>query len=133
MEQEHYLAFGPFHFDGTQGRLWQGAQSIALRPQSLALLRYLVEHADRLVTQEELLNALWPETYVQPEVLRTYILDLRKALGDRASQPRFIRTFPKRGYEFLPAVAEERFDAPEDPGRAVAARPDPVHGSFPSG
>ena len=44
MEQEHHLVFGPFRFDVTQGRLWQGEQSITLRPQSLAMLRYLVEH-----------------------------------------------------------------------------------------
>ena len=41
MEQEHHRAFGPFHLDGPQGRLWRGAQAIALRPQSLAMLRYL--------------------------------------------------------------------------------------------
>jgi DNA-binding winged helix-turn-helix (wHTH) protein len=44
MEPEHHRTFGPFHLDDTQGGLWQGAQAIALRPQSLALLRYLVAH-----------------------------------------------------------------------------------------
>jgi YceI-like domain len=47
MEPEHHVAFGPFHLDGPQGGLWQGAQAIALRPQSLALLRYLVAHSGR--------------------------------------------------------------------------------------
>jgi DNA-binding NtrC family response regulator len=42
MEQGHHRAFGPFRLDGPQGRLWQGDQRIALRPQSLALLRYAV-------------------------------------------------------------------------------------------
>ena len=54
MEQGYHLAFGPFHIDGTQGRLWRGEQGIALRPQSLALLRYLVAHPGRLVTTAEL-------------------------------------------------------------------------------
>ena len=59
MEQEHHLAFGPFRLDGTQGRLWQGDQRIALRPQSLAMLRYLVEHPGRLVTKAELRQHVW--------------------------------------------------------------------------
>ena len=54
MEQEHPLTFGPFHLDDTQGHLWQGDQRIALRPQSLALLRYLVAQPGRLVTKAEL-------------------------------------------------------------------------------
>jgi len=56
--KDPHLAFGPFHLDGPQGRLWQGAQAIALRPQSLALLRYLVEHPGRLVTKWEAARAL---------------------------------------------------------------------------
>jgi hypothetical protein len=53
------------------------------------------------VTQDELLEALWPETYVNPEGIRKYILEIRKVLGDRSSQPAFIETFPKRGYQFV--------------------------------
>jgi hypothetical protein len=49
MEQGHHLAFGPFHVDGTPGRWWQGARAIALRPQSLAMRRYLVAYPGRLV------------------------------------------------------------------------------------
>ena len=64
MEQEHHLAFGPFRLDGTQGRLWQGDQAIALRPQSLAMLRYLVAHPGRLVTKAELRQHVWAGTHV---------------------------------------------------------------------
>src|SRR5262252_8395809 len=62
MEQEHPHTFGPFHFDGSQGRLWQGDQSIALRPQSLAPPRYLVAHHGRLVTKAELRQHVWAGT-----------------------------------------------------------------------
>ena len=71
------------------------------------MLKYLVDHPGRLVTQEELLAALWPETYVQPEVLRKYILEIRKVLEDPPKQPRFIETLPKRGYQFIAPVREE--------------------------
>ena len=60
MGQEHHLAFGPFHLDDAPGHLWQGDQAIPLRPQSLALLRYLVEHAGRLVTRDRAVEAVAP-------------------------------------------------------------------------
>ena len=82
---------------------------ITLTPKVFAVLRHLVDHPGRLVTQEELLEAIWPETYVQPEILRKYILELRKVLGDDPKSPRFIETLPKRGYRFVAALEEESF------------------------
>jgi tetratricopeptide (TPR) repeat protein len=67
----------------------------------------LVEHADRLVTQDELLEALWPETYVNPAGIRTYILEIRKVLGHRSEEPAFIETFPKRGYQFVAPITDD--------------------------
>src|SRR5262249_58238610 len=49
----------------------------------------------------------WPDTYVQPEVLRKYILEIRKVLGDQAAEPVFIETLPKRGYQFIAPVRAE--------------------------
>ena len=49
MEHEHCITFGPFCFDMTHNRLWRGEDGIALRPRSLAVLRYLLEHPGRLV------------------------------------------------------------------------------------
>jgi predicted ATPase len=98
--------FGEFRLDMLNECLWHGGESIALPPKPFAVLRYLVEHPGRLITHDELLEALWPETYVQPQVLRTYMLELRKVLGDDAGQPRFILTLPKRGYRFVASVME---------------------------
>src|SRR6266481_3219913 len=66
----------------------------------------------RLVTQDELLAALWPETYVNPEVIKKYILGIRKALGDPRDKPEFIETFPRRGYQFVAPVTELISGAP---------------------
>jgi hypothetical protein len=74
-------------------------------------LLYLVEHADRLVSQDEILENIWREVYVQPEVLRKYILEIRRALEDPPKNPRFIATFPKRGYQFIAAITEESSSA----------------------
>jgi DNA-binding winged helix-turn-helix (wHTH) protein/tetratricopeptide (TPR) repeat protein len=99
--------FPPFRLDPVNQCLWRGDARITLVPKVFAVLTYLVEHSGRLVTQDELLEAIWPETYVQPEVLRTYILELRKILGDRPRESLFIATFPKRGYQFVAPVSED--------------------------
>jgi len=98
--------FESFGLDTSNECLWRDGVQIALPPKPFAVLRYMVENPARLISHDELLDALWPETYVQPQVLRTYMLDLRKILGDDASQPRFIQTLPKRGYCFVAAVTE---------------------------
>jgi DNA-binding winged helix-turn-helix (wHTH) protein len=59
------------------------------------------------VTQQELLDALWPDVHVQPEIVKTYIRDLRRILGDRPKTARFIQTRPRRGYTFVAAVTDE--------------------------
>jgi DNA-binding winged helix-turn-helix (wHTH) protein len=117
--------FESFGLDTSNECLWRNGAQIALPPKPFAVLRYLVENPGRLITHNELLDALWPETYVQPQVLRTYMLELRKVLGDDAGQPRFIQTLPKRGYCFVatvtasPAPAKDRAGM----GRGAVAEP----------
>jgi DNA-binding winged helix-turn-helix (wHTH) protein len=98
--------FDPFRLDAANSRLWRDEAQIVLPPKPFAVLKYLVDNPGRLITHNELLEALWPETYVQPQVLRTYVLELRKALGDDADNPRFIQTLPKRGYCFVAPVTD---------------------------
>ena len=78
-----------------------------MTPKAFDVLRYLVENAGRVVTQGEILESVWPDTYVNPEVIKKYILGIRKVLGDRSDQPLFIETFPKRGYQFVAPVSDE--------------------------
>jgi Tol biopolymer transport system component/DNA-binding winged helix-turn-helix (wHTH) protein len=96
--------FPPFRLDAENGYLWRGPERIALTPKAFSVLQYLVERAGRLVTQQELLDALWKGTFVQPEVLKSHILDIRNALGDNARNPSFIETVPRRGYRFVAAL-----------------------------
>ena len=100
-------AFGPFRLDTVNHCLLRANERSSLTPKAFDVLRYLVEHADRLVTQDELLEALWPETYVNPEGIRKYILEVRRVLGDQPGQPAFIETLPKRGYQFVAQVTED--------------------------
>jgi predicted ATPase/DNA-binding winged helix-turn-helix (wHTH) protein len=98
--------FDSFRLDSANECLWHNGAEIVLPPKPYAVLRYLVENPGRLITHDELLDALWPETFVQPQVLRTYMLELRKILGDDSTHPRFIQTLPKRGYCFVAPVTE---------------------------
>src|SRR5271166_3870499 len=104
--------FPPFRLDLVNQCLWHRSeeaddQRILLTPKAFAMLRFLVEHAGRLVTQDEMLEALWPDTFVQPEVLKSHIKDIRSALGDDPKNPRFIETLPRRGYRFIAPVADD--------------------------
>jgi predicted ATPase/DNA-binding winged helix-turn-helix (wHTH) protein len=98
--------FESFGLDEQNECLWHNGAALMMPPRTFAVLRYLVANPGRLVSHDELLDKLWPDTFVQPQVLRTYVLELRRLLGDDAKQPRFIRSLPKRGYVFLAAVTE---------------------------
>ena len=87
MAQASPIEFPPFHLDVANEQLWRGPEQIHLRPKTFAVLRYLVAHPEQLVTKEELLSAVWPETYVSDVVPMGCIRDLRKVLGDDAKEP----------------------------------------------
>ena len=112
--------FGPFRLDTGNECLIHNGVTVALPPKPFAVLRYLVENPGRLITHDELLDKLWPETYVQPQVLRTYMLELRKLLGDDAGHPSYIQTLPKRGYCFVAPVVDS-IEAPNK--RAAVSTP----------
>jgi len=103
--------FPPFRLDTTNQCLWRRGEAVhdervTLTPKAYAVLCYLLEHAGRLVSQEELLEAVWPDTFIQPEVLKYQIADIRSVLGDNPKKPLFIETLPRRGYRFVGAVRE---------------------------
>jgi TolB-like protein/DNA-binding winged helix-turn-helix (wHTH) protein/Flp pilus assembly protein TadD len=121
-------SFKAFRLDMANHILWRDGDRVPIAPKSFDVLAYLVEHADSVVTQDEILEALWPETYVNPEVLRKYILEIRRALGDRAEDPEFIETLPKRGYRFIAPVedvrpAAEQPKLPISPGTEKTVEP----------
>ena len=104
--------FDHFRFDPDHACLWRDAEAIILPPKTFAVLHYLVTHPDRLVSKDELLDAVWPETAVTDAVLRVAIGALRKVLGDTAQTPRFIATVSRRGYRFLAPVEEHPGEVP---------------------
>ncbi len=86
--------------DLANEHLCRGTEVIRLRPKTFAVLRYLTAHAGQLVTKDELLTMIWPETVVSEAALTVCIGELRQALGDNAKPPTFIETVHRRGYRF---------------------------------
>jgi TolB-like protein/DNA-binding winged helix-turn-helix (wHTH) protein/Tfp pilus assembly protein PilF len=97
------LVFGRYVLDVARGSLHSGDVEIALRPKTWAVLRFLAERPDQLVSKEELLEAVWPGLIVTDDTLVQSIGELRRALGDDGAK--LIVTVPKRGYRFEPAAA----------------------------
>jgi Tol biopolymer transport system component/DNA-binding winged helix-turn-helix (wHTH) protein len=94
----------------------RGGVRVELEPKALDVLLYLIDHRDRLVTKDELLDQIWKDTFVTPNVLTRVIAQIRKALGDDADRPRIIETVQKRGYRVIATVVAEFDRAAESSG-----------------
>src|SRR5215210_771076 len=99
------FAFGPFRLDPPNARLTRGRQAVPLKPKAFDVLAHLVQNAGRLVTQDELIDAVWPDTIVGDSSLKSCVRQVRRALGDRVRKPVFIETVHRRGYRFIAPVA----------------------------
>ena len=96
--------FGAFRLDAATTCLWRQEQLVPLAPRPLAVLAYLVAHAGEVVTKDELLEAVWPETMVSEGVLKTCIGQIRQVLGETGRTPQYIATIHRRGYRFIAPV-----------------------------
>jgi predicted ATPase/DNA-binding winged helix-turn-helix (wHTH) protein len=96
--------FGEFTLDTGRGCVFKAGTEIKLRPKVYETLKYLVEHAGRLVGKKELLQAVWPDTFVTDDSLVQCTLELRRALDDGTQQ--FLKTVPRRGYVFAAAIIQ---------------------------
>lgn len=103
---EDHVIRDSFCLDRTNECLLRGAEVIKLRPKAFAVLNQLVGHTGQLVTKEDLLNSVWPETYVGEGVLKVTIRQLRDAFSDDSKTPAFIETAHRRGYRFIGQIGE---------------------------
>ena len=92
--------FGEFLLDPWRHRLSRADSPIFLTPKAFDLLVFLVQNPNRLVSKEELLQAVWQDTFVEAGNLTQYISHLRKALGDNAEDAQWIVTIARKGYQF---------------------------------
>ncbi len=98
------LRFERFELDERLRQLRRDGVRVKLDRKPMALLRYLIEHRDRVVPKSELLRQLWPDVAVSDDALQTAVRDLRRALGERGRRPGLIQTFRGDGYRFTGAV-----------------------------
>ncbi len=128
MTTAHRLRFGPFALDLDEQRLWREEEEVEIRPKSLAVLRYLVEHRGSLVPKNELLERVWTDTNVSDTVLKVCVREVREALGEDAKTPRYIETVARRGYRFIGDVhthtppASDGTGAADDPFATIVGR-----------
>jgi len=127
MAAEPEFVFGAFRLDPANARLTRGRLPVPLKPKAFDVLAHLVRRAGRLVTQEELIEAVWPDTIVGDSSLKSCVRQIRRALGDRVRNPQFIETVHRRGYRFVAAVtAGGPAPPPAAPPHPVAPHPAPT-------
>jgi TolB-like protein/DNA-binding winged helix-turn-helix (wHTH) protein/Tfp pilus assembly protein PilF len=103
---KHSYEFGPFRIDAEQQLLTRDGEVVPLTPKVLETLFCLVERRGQVVRRDELINRLWPDTFVEEGNLTFNISILRKALGENSEHHTYIETIPRRGYRFVAPVRE---------------------------
>src|SRR4030095_10762286 len=103
-ESSSSYAFGPFLLSPVNRLLLRKGKRVSLTPKTFDTLLLLVEGRGDLLLKEQLMNALWPDTFVEEANLAQHIAMLRKSLGDGINGERYIETVPKRGYRFSAQV-----------------------------
>src|SRR5690242_13757653 len=124
--------FGEFELNLDRYELRNSGTPVKAEPRVLEVLNYLLEHRDRVVPKEELLDKLWPDVHVSDSALTTAIRDARRALNDSPTDPQWIRTIYGRGFRFVGTVTPDFIPAmpappaqprQQDRGQSIAVLP----------
>ena len=122
-ETKQLFQFGDFRLDGNRGRLYRRGEVVPITPKALKILLVLVESHPRVVTKEELMEAVWPGTFVEEGNITFNIHTLRKVLSEGSEESKFIETVPRQGYRFTAQVTEEIATEPFRPDSAPRTHP----------
>jgi eukaryotic-like serine/threonine-protein kinase len=105
-EGKHLYEFGPFRLDPAERSLLRDGKAVPLTPKAFELLVLLVENRGHLLKKDELIERVWPNTFVEEANLAQNVSALRKALDDKNGGAQYIETVPKGGYRFTAAVVD---------------------------
>ena len=129
--RDETILFGPFCLDRGGARLLRDGRPIALTPKAFDLLHLLASKPGRLITKEELLEAIWPDVLVSDASIKVCVSEVRKALDDGAKTPQYIETVHRRGYRFIgmgsakssaPATTPAKQQPPTRPAPSAAPK-----------
>ena len=113
-----HIRFGTFTLDATTRQLLKAGQPVHLSPKAFDVLSVLIEARPRVVNKHELHDRIWPGTFVVDANLSVLVGEIRRALGDNAQAPQFIRTVHKVGYAFCGDAEDRGAGAAPDDGHA---------------
>jgi len=123
--------FDDYAFDTDRRELCRGADVLSVAPQVFDLLEYLIRNRERVVSKDDLINAVWNGRVVSDAALTTRLNVVRSAIGDSGEQQRLIKTLPRKGFRFVGQVREsqgrtgaEADDLPLEPARPALMPPD---------
>lgn len=113
------ITFGAFTLDWQTRQLLRGTRPVPLPPKALELIAMLVERRPAAVAKADIHRQLWPDTFVSDGNVAVLVADIRRALGDNARRPLFVRTIHRFGYAFVASAVEVQ--RPARPERGVTA------------
>src|SRR5262252_462051 len=111
--------FEDYAFDTDRRELQRGADVVSIAPQVFDLLDYLIRNRQRVVSKDDLINAVWNGRSVSDAALTTRLNVARSAIGDSGEEQRLIKTLPRKGFRFVGQVREAREAASPNPGEGA--------------
>ncbi len=130
---ENYVyEFGDYRLDPRERLLWRDGVMVWLTPKAFDTLLVLVEQSGRVLSKDELMERIWPNSFVEEANLAQNVSMLRKALSESTDGPKFIETLPKRGYRFILPVRKVQWEpeaeeiAPAAPITAPTTSPESI-------
>jgi Tol biopolymer transport system component/DNA-binding winged helix-turn-helix (wHTH) protein len=105
-EENNLYEFGPYRLDAQKRVLLRDGEVVPLAPKAIDLLVALVENSGHVLSKDELMKAVWPDSFVEEANISHHIFTLRKVLGEDKNGAKYIETIPRRGYRFVATVIE---------------------------
>lgn len=103
----NFYRFDDVTIDCENFRVQKDGRNITLTPRAFDVLIFLIKNSGRVVEKQEIFDQVWKDTFVGDNALTKIIKEIRQAINDDASQPRYIETVPKRGYRFIANIKNE--------------------------
>jgi TolB-like protein/DNA-binding winged helix-turn-helix (wHTH) protein/Tfp pilus assembly protein PilF len=125
-EGKHFYEFGPFRLDPAERSLLRDGKAVPLTPKAFELLVLLVENRGHLLKKDELIERVWPNTFVEEANLAQNVSALRKVLDDKNGGAQYIETVPKGGYRFTATVGDHTLPAGVESPAAEPPSPRPA-------